>query len=69
MNFRNPVDWDISADRTEGFQLTIQPLDKVEVMLDVQCSYPAVCPLHQPFPPEFSFFNRNNQMKMKLNWN
>jgi hypothetical protein len=57
MNFRNPEDWDISADRTEGFQLTIQRLDKVEVKLDVQCSYPTVCPLHLPFPPEFSFNN------------
>jgi hypothetical protein len=55
MNFRNPEDWDILADTKEGFQLTIQPLDKVEVMLDVQCSYPTVCPLHPPFPLEFSF--------------
>jgi hypothetical protein len=65
MNFRNPVDWDISSDTMEGFQLTIQQLDTVEVMLDVQCSYPMVYQLHQQFPPEFSFFKqKTNEIKL-----
>lgn len=63
-HFRNPEDLDTSKDKTVGFrrQMTIQLPDKVEVKLDVRCSYPMVCPLHPPIPSRLELSFKKEQM-------